>query len=118
MEITLKIQTGNKIVDENKNEIDEIIDKTFVAPFINGRKLKDTMSMASGIDVNNINAEIIDQMAAYIVDIYGKQFTIDEFYDGIEADKILSTFKECVDKVTGKLVNKSQQLEFLQGKNA
>ncbi|MNJ00738.1 hypothetical protein D3C73_1601580 [compost metagenome] len=38
-------------------------------------------------------------MVEYIVSLFGNQFTVDEFYDGIEVQKMLSTIIECVNDI-------------------
>lgn len=102
MKITLKI--NNK-------------DKEFMTPFISGRKLRDTFAVSKKVEKLSQDETMLDEMVNYIVDIFGKQFTLDEFYDGIEANKIISTFTDLVEEIVGTLNAKSEQLAF-QSKNA
>ena len=92
-------------------------DKSFTAPFVNARKLRETIAMSAKMQGQAQDETMIDNMVNYIVDIFGNQFTSDNFYDGYAADKVLETFNNCVLEVTGKLANKTQQLAELQGKN-
>ena len=80
-------------------------DKTFTTPFVSARMLRETMAMAS-LDGNNLDASLIDTMAEYIVKLFGNQFTLDDFYDGYPADKVISTFTEYMQQITGTLENK------------
>jgi len=102
MKITLKI--------DNK-------DTEFVTPFISGRKLRDTFKLAKMASTNDYDEKILDEMVKYIVDMFGKQFTFDQFYDGIEANKIISVFTQLVDEITGTMNMKAEQLAFAS-KNA
>lgn len=102
MKITLNI--------DNKN-------REFVTPFISGRKLRDTFKLAKMASTNDYDEKILDEMVKYIVDMFGKQFTFDQFYDGIEANKIMPTFTDLVNEITGALNQKAEQLAFAS-KNA
>ena len=86
-------------------------ERTFKAGFISGRRLRETMDMSEKLEGKKQNGETLDSMVDYLVNLFGKQFTRDEFYDGIASDKILSTFTECVQGVMGNLANKSKLLE-------
>ena len=102
MKITLNI-------DNKKRE--------FTTPFISGRKLRNTFAMSKKIESLKQDETMLDEMVSYIVDIFNNQFTIDQFYDGIEANKIISTFTELVEEITGTLNKKAEQLA-LASKNA
>lgn len=87
-----------KIILKINNE-----DKTFTAPFVSARRLKDTIALktkfANGID----EEKMIDEAATYLVNIYGKQFTIDELLDGFPASEFFTKAVEDMQKVTGDL---------------
>ena len=93
------------------------IDKTFESPFISARKLRKTMEIGQKISSGKIGVDAIDDLLSYIVDIFGNQFTLDEAYDGLASNKIMSTTVECINEVTGKLgesleeINKSEKNE-------
>lgn len=84
-------------------------DKKFVAPFISARMLKNTIKQFGDTETKT-DESTIDEMVAYIVDIFGKQFTIDQLYDGIASGELISKFTECVQNVTGNLQVKSAAL--------
>lgn len=85
-------------------------DKEFTAPFISARKLKETIKMSSLVE--NIKDEgMIDTMAEYITDIYGKKFTTDQLLDGVSSTALISYFVTCVQEVAGNLDLKMEVLK-------
>ncbi len=74
--------------------------KTFVAPFISGRMLRRTIEIAKKTDFDNINEETLDTLVDYVVEVYGKQFTRDEFYDGIPVKQLTPTIIACMNEIT------------------
>lgn len=92
-------------------------DREFATPFISGRKLRNTFAMSKKIESLKQDETMLDEMVAYIVDIFGNQFTLDEFYDGIEANKIIPTFTNLVEEITGTMNKKTEQLA-ITSKNA
>lgn len=92
-------------------------DREFITPFISGRKLRNTFAISKKIEGLKQDETMLDEMVNYIVDIFGNQFTLDQFYDGMEAKKIIPTFMDLVEEITGVTNNKIQQLAFAS-KNA
>ena len=85
-------------------------DITFVAPFLSGRKLRDTVEMSDKLQKEEMTVEQVDSMADYVAYIYGAQFTRDQFYDGIASDQVLPKLTECISTVMGKLNTKLEAL--------
>lgn len=92
-------------------------DRSFTAPFVSARKLRTTIAMSNDLKDKVQDETMVDNMVNYIVDIFGNQFTSDDFYDGYAADKVIETFNACVLEVTGKLADKAEKIAMLQGKN-
>ena len=85
--------------------------KRFVCTKIKGILLRKTVgkikvfeSMDKGMD-----EEKLDRLADYMVDVFGNQFTREEFYDGVELDdvivKIQKTAETIMEMVTSKIKN-------------
>lgn len=85
--------------------------KTFVAPFISMRMLRRTLEIGQTIDFNNIDVKTLDILADYVVEIYGKQFSRDDLYDGLPSHKFISTVTECINKVIGDMGTATEQLQ-------
>ncbi|MDS1005297.1 hypothetical protein P9J83_17670 [Clostridium sporogenes] len=90
MEITLKIDDKDKI---------------FIAPFIGARMLKRSLALSKKFQ-GGMDESIMDEIATYLVDVYGKQFTMDELYDGFPAKKFFNKAFEDLNEVIGGLEEK------------
>lgn len=84
-------------------------EKEFITPFISARKLRDTFKVQKKIENGEMNETTIDEMADYIVDIFGNKFTQDELLDGLEGNMFMPTFTECVQNVLGQTEGKINQ---------
>lgn len=70
--------------------------KTFKLPsFIPGRMVRRAASFTK-MDLDNISDEHLDQMVEYVVNVYGDKFTIDEFYDGIDAREMMDVIANSI----------------------
>jgi hypothetical protein len=76
-------------------------EKTFTVPFVKARMFRRALEISKKYDLNNIDVETLDTLVSYVVELFNNQFTVDEFYDGISADKLTSTIVYCINKVVG-----------------
>lgn len=74
-------------------------EKTFNAPFISARMLRAAIALSEKL--KTITVETLDEMVHFAVDVFGKQFTFDEFYDGVHAPEMIDTLTEVIHAVTG-----------------
>lgn len=58
--------------------------KTFKTKFINGRAFREAIVLQKEIQEGGVTIDIIDKLVEFVVMVFGNQFTIDDFYDGIE----------------------------------
>lgn len=73
--------------------------KTYKFPsFIPGRLVRRAVSFTK-INLDNISEEDLDDMVQYVVDVFGQKFTIDEFYDGIDARDMMKVLAESIEAV-------------------
>lgn len=82
--------------------------KTYTQDFISGRMFRKTIEIQKLFRMNDEGKNVIDEthidaLVNYVVDLFGKQFTIDEFYDGVQAKELISTIMRCVQEVTGQV---------------
>lgn len=75
-------------------------EKTFTAPFVSTRRLKETLSLSNKVQ-NGFDEKIMDEVGEYLVNIYGKQFTLDQLYDGFPASEFFSKALEDIQAVIG-----------------
>lgn len=70
--------------------------KTFKLPsFIPGRMVRKAVSFTK-MDLANISDENLDEMVEYVANVYGEKFTIDEFYDGIDAREMMDAIANTI----------------------
>lgn len=91
--ITITLQNGDR-------------EKKFVAPFVSARKLRQTIELSKSMEKASMEGEDIDKLAAYLVDLYGNQFTIDELLDGYPSQEFMLKAVEDMQKVIGDLEGK------------
>lgn len=78
-------------------------EKTFESGFIPARMVRETISVAKGMNLNNLEPEELDRLVGFIVKVFGKQFTIDDVYDGLEAKHLMKEIERCLTEVVGTL---------------
>ncbi|MFS0822176.1 phage tail assembly chaperone G [Bacillus sp. 1P02SD] len=64
-------------------------DKTFTNDFVPGRVFRNALLINKKMKGNEeVSAELFDELIEFCVNAFGKQFTVDEFWDGIDARKL------------------------------
>lgn len=85
--------------------------KRFVCTKVKGILLRKTVSVIKVFtDMDKgMSEENLDKLVDYMVDVFGKQFTREEFYNGVELDdvivKIQKTAENIMEMVTSKIKN-------------
>lgn len=90
MELTLRINGKNK---------------TFVADFVSARVLRNALKLMNEMDMTNLKPEELDTLINFTCDVFNKQFTFDELYDGLEASKLMDTLSDVILYSTGRSVD-------------
>lgn len=76
-------------------------EKTYTAARPKGRAVRDAIKLARRMDPKNITEEVFDELVDFTVDVYGKQFTRDDVYDGLYADEMLQELTKTVSAIAG-----------------
>lgn len=64
-------------------------DKTFTNDFVQGRIFRNALELNKKLKENTeISVDLFDTLVEFVVITFGKQFTVDEFWDGVEAHKL------------------------------
>lgn len=70
--------------------------KNFKLPsFIPGRMVRKAVTFTK-MDLNDVSDEMLDDLVEYVANVYGDKFTIDEFYDGIDARIMLDVIGDTI----------------------
>ena len=82
-------------------------DKVFVAKKIKARMLRMAIEVRAKVDFNDLSVDDLDELVDLTCEMYGKQFTRDEFYDGLDGDKLIdilaNTLNGTIDGVLDKM---------------
>lgn len=88
-------------------------EKTFVTGRPKGRAVRDAIKLAKNLDPKNISEQTLDEMVDYVVNAFGKQFTMDDFYDGIYGDEMIevltNTVRDVANGTSKKVESKNDQ---------
>lgn len=79
-------------------------EKEFKVDFISGRMFRRTIEMQKLFRQRDDGKTVVDEahldsMVDYVVELFGRQFDRDQFYDGIDARKMLPTIVACINEV-------------------
>ncbi|MGN8647884.1 phage tail assembly chaperone G [Gracilibacillus sp. HCP3S3_G5_1] len=88
MQLTLYINEKEKIYDIG---------------FVSGLHFRKVNEFDETIDYSDISIEEMDKLVGFVCDVYGNQFDINEFYEGIPSHQVISTITDVFVRVrTGK----------------
>lgn len=81
-------------------------DKTYVANTVKARMFRKAIEINEQIDFNQLKAKDLDTLIDFMVGAYGNQFTRDELYDGLDADKLIPTLSESISGIVNGVAEK------------
>jgi len=73
--------------------------KTYTTSAVKAIKVREALIIYESTDMSNIDSKKLDEMADYVVSLYGDKFTRDELYNGLGADQLISTLIGNMSKV-------------------
>lgn len=74
-------------------------DKTFTQEFVPGRVFRRAIEIARKVDFSAIDVDTLDSLVDFVSEAFGKQFSVDQFYDGIDARKMIGTIMDSVNAI-------------------
>ena len=101
MEIKLEFVTGKD--DKGK---DKTIIKTFVANKTKAILVRRATEIEKEVDFSHFTPETLDIAVDFICQIYNNQFSRDELYNGLESEKLFSTYTNSVEAVIHGVTNR------------
>ena len=81
-------------------------DKTYVASAVKARMFRKAIEISEKINFEKMKAKDLDELIDFIVELYGKQFTRDDLYDGLPAEKLTSTLSESINGIVSGVAEK------------
>lgn len=76
--------------------------KTYTQTFVSARMFREAITMQK-LFQEEITETTVDKLVSFVVDVFGKQFTVDEFYDGVESSELMNEVIKAINSVTNKL---------------
>lgn len=65
--------------------------KTYTQLFVSARWMRKALELRKEMNLNNLSVEDVDTSINFVVDLFDKQFTADDIYDGVSYDELVST---------------------------
>ena len=85
-------------------------EKTFSPSFISARMVRKTLEIKEQLQ-SHIGKNDLDSVVEYMVDLFGNQFSLDDFYDGVPVDEFLKVAIGCMDEVISKFTGAVEKSE-------
>lgn len=86
-------------------------EKNFTTPFINAKLLRKTLDLQKTRNLNDIGAELLDELVDYVVELFGGKFTSDQFYEGYESSKTMPFITSCFNEVVNGAAESTKGLQ-------
>ena len=84
-------------------------DKTYnTAGKSKARMFRVAIELSSRMEKGDINPQDLDDLVGFVCDVYGKQFSVGDVYDGLDSDLLMPTITECINDVAGRVADKIQ----------
>lgn len=83
--------------------------KTYIMPKVKTRMLRKAIGINENIDFSNMKTKDLDGLVDFIVELYGNKFTRENFYDGLDADKLIGTLNNSINGIVGNLGSKLKE---------
>lgn len=74
-------------------------EKTYVTGVIKSRAFRQAIEISESVDFDNLKAKDLDVLIDYVVNVFNKQFTRDEFYDGLPATQLYEVIGKAINGV-------------------
>ena len=81
----------------------KIGETTFVLTEIKARMVRKAVSFAKDIDANNLTAENLDMLVAFVCECYENKFTVDDVYDNLSSKDLIPTIVNTIQYINGSM---------------
>lgn len=76
-------------------------ENTFQLTFVKSRMFRKALELRQEIDFDDITPEQLDILVGFVCELFDKQFSIDDFYDGLPSENMMPVIMESFDVVSG-----------------
>ena len=85
-------------------------EKIFHTGRITGRHVRSAIELSERLSAADTTLVLVDDYIAWICELYGNKFTPDEYIDGIDGDKYMSTLMKTANDIITGLYNSIDKL--------
>lgn len=86
-------------------------EKTYKTGFIKSRMVRKALELSEkNGGLAKINTGILDKLVDFCVEVYGKQFTEEDIYEGLESHKLYPTLLKCITDIASDLEEKAEEM--------
>lgn len=85
--------------------------KTFETKIIKARMVRRSVELTQNVDLNKMTTSDLDKMVEFVVEVFDKQFTVDELYDSLPANELIPTIAKTINMVVNGINSEFDNLE-------
>lgn len=82
-------------------------EKIFTVAFIKSRMLRKLLEIKKRMDFENIQEDELDELVAFVCEVFGNQFSVDDVYDGLPLEKLMPTITSVMNAASGSAAGNS-----------
>jgi len=86
-------------------------ERTFTAPFVPTRVLRETLELCEAVNFEHINLESLDKLSGYLVRVFGGQFAEEQLLDGYPADSFIGMAAGVVNAILKGVAEKAGEID-------
>ncbi|MGM9543818.1 MAG: phage tail assembly chaperone G [Romboutsia timonensis] len=97
-------------IDKNVAFLNAHINRTYVCTHLNGLIYKEFFEKAEKLN-GDINKDSLNELIDFVCKVYGNKFSVDDFLEGVELDKMLSTIVSVFNETGAMIVQDKKNID-------
>lgn len=89
-------------------------EKTYFAPKVKARMLRDALILTQDNDLSDLNADTLDEFIEFVCNVFQAQFSVDDVYDHLDSDELIPLVQKTLSYVAGKAVNDEAKKKMIE----
>ena len=97
-------------IDKNVAFLNAHINRTYVCTHLNGLIYKEFFEKAEKLN-GEIDKDSLNELIDFVCKVYGNKFSVDDFLEGVELDKMLSTIASVFNETGAMIVQDKKNID-------
>ncbi len=97
-------------IDKNVAFLNAHINRTYVCTHLNGLIYKEFFEKAEKLN-GEIDKDSLNELIDFVCKVYGNKFSVDDFLEGVELDKMLSTIVSVFNETGSMIVQDKKNID-------